>query len=807
MFFAQLKKHYYRKKKLNMKFTFTLISFFISIIAFSQNAQIKGQITDSQSNEPVPFANIVVQGTTIGTTSDIDGNFVIKGLTSGYVKLQISFIGYKTKTSSDVFVNNNDIPFIKIELEPDQNLLDEVLVRVKPFEKKEEALISMQSIGVKEIENNPGSNRDISRVIQSFPGVGSTPAFRNDIIIRGGGPSENRFFLDGVEIPVLNHFSTQGASGGPVGIINADFIRNVDFYSASFPASKYNALSGVFDFTQKEGSKDKTNLQVTLGASETALTIDGPIGKKTSYIFSVRRSYLQFLFSAIGLPFLPTFNDYQLKIKTNIDQKNQFTLISIGSLDQLSLNNSIKDPTPSQEYILSQIPINNQWSYTIGGVYKHFFEKGYHSFILSRNRLNNQFYKYPDNNESLSKSFDYNSSEAENKLRYEFDYRSGGIKYSLSTNLEYANYSNETKQQVYLSDSLINFMYQTQLNVFKYGISAQASKRILNNRLLLSLGVRMDGNDYNSNTQNLLNQFSPRLSASYTLTEKVALNAGVGRYFQQAAYTTLGYRDNNDVLVNQNEVKYIGLNQYNLGVEHRFSDKVIFSIEGFYKDYFQYPIDRITGASLANQGAGYSTIAGASSVIFNGKGQALGIELLNRWSYKTFSILASYTYVRSLFTNALGEYIPSSWDSKHLLTITGSKDLKKNWRIGFKWRFVGGLPYTPYDLKTSSNVQAWDATGQPYYDYTNLNGERFSSFHQLDLRIDKNFFFNKWTLMLYLDIQNAYNFQNKGQDFIIREKNTDGTYKTINNNTQYVLKSVPNESGTVLPTIGIMVKF
>jgi hypothetical protein len=605
---------------------------------------------------------------------------------------------------------------------------------------------------------------------------------------------------------VLNHFSTQGASGGPVGIINADFIRKVNFYSSAFPADKYNALSGILDFKLKDGSREKTNFQFTLGASETALTLDGPIGKKTSYIFSVRRSYLQFLFSAIGLPFLPTYNDYQLKVKTNINKRSSFELISLGSLDHLSLNTGIENPDASQEYILSQIPVNNQWSYTIGGVYRNYFDKGSHTFVISRNMLNNQLYKYPNNDKTQPKSLDYISTEAENKFRYELTFKKSDIKYSFSGNLEYADYTNQTSQQLFLNDSLINFQYKTNLNVFKYGLSGQASKRFLKSRLLVSLGIRFDGNNYNSNTANPLSQTSPRVSASYALNDKTAINAGVGRYFQQAAYTTMGFRNNAGQLVNAGSVKYIGLNQYNLGVEHKFTQKVLLSVEGFYKDYFQYPIDLITGASLANQGAGYA-VAGVSPVEFTGKGMAYGFEILNRWNLKTFKLLASYTFVRSLFTDIEGDYIPSSWDSKHLLTITGTKELPRNWRVGFKWRFVGGLPYTPYDLEKSAKVSAWDANGKPYEDYTQLNGLRFEPFHQLDLRIDKNFFFDKWALMLYLDIQNAYNFKNTGQDYIVREKNPDGSYKTVNNGTEYVLKAVPNQSGTILPSIGIMIKF
>jgi len=787
-----------------------IITIFIllnSILLFSQTGEVHGKITDINNNKPVAFANVVVAGTQIGATSDFNGEFIITGLEPGYVKLQVSFIGYIPAFSDEVLVSNNNIPFIEIKLEPSEETLDEVVIKADPFEKAIEAPLSMQTIRTKEIESNPGSNRDISRVIQSFPGVGSTPAFRNDVIIRGGGPSENRFFLDGIEIPVLNHFSTQGASGGPVGIINADFIQSVDFYSGSFPANKYNALSGILDFKQKEGSKDKTNFQVAIGASEAAFTVEGPVGKKTSYIFSVRRSYLQLLFSAIGLPFLPTFNDYQFKLRTDINERNKLTVISIGSLDQLTLNTGIEDPDEGQQYLLAQVPVNNQWSYTFGVVYNNYFKNGYHTVVMSRNMLNNKFYKYPDNNEDLPKSFDYSSTEAENKLRYELTFRKKGFKYNFTANTEYADYTNTTFQEVYLNDSLFDLNYNTDLNIVKYGFSGQASKSIFKSRLLVSLGIRFDGNNYNSSTSNPLNQFSPRLSLSYALTAKTSINGGIGRYFQQPAYTTLGFRDNAGNLVNKDAAKYIGVTQYALGAEHRFSDKVLLSVEGFYKDYFQYPIDLITGASLANQGANYSSVAGAAPVSFTGKGRATGFEVLNRVNYDKYTLLAAYTYVRSLFTDLNGDYIASSWDSKHLFTFTGYRDFNNNWRMGLKWRFVGGLPYTPYDLETSANVEAWDAKGQPYLDFDQLNTLRFNSFHQLDVRIDKNFFFKKWSLMVYLDIQNLYNFKVAGQDYIIREKNPDGSYMTVNNGKDYVLKSVPNESGTVLPTIGIMVKF
>jgi len=219
--------------------------------------------------------------------------------------------------------------------------IEDVVVRASPFRKKLESPLSVRIVGIQEIEKNPGGNRDISRVIQSFPGVGSTPAFRNDVIVRGGGPNENRFYLDEIEIPYLNHFSTQGASGGPVGIINVDFIREFEFYSGAFPASKGNAMSSVLSFRQIDGNDEKFRFRATVGASDLGLTADGPTGNNSTLIMSLRRSYLQFLFSALDLPFLPTYNDFQFKHKTRIEDKGELTVIGIGALDDFELNNIV----------------------------------------------------------------------------------------------------------------------------------------------------------------------------------------------------------------------------------------------------------------------------------------------------------------------------------------------------------------------------------------------------------------------------------------------------------------------------------
>ncbi len=793
-----------------MKRTLLLISIiFIAFSTWAQNGIVKGRVLDANSNEPLPFVNVVVLGTQTGAITDLDGNFQIFALKPGFIRLTTSFVGYKSVVSDEVEISNANTAFLEIRMESSDLEIEEIKVVASQFRKTEESPVSLRSIGVGEIETNPGANRDISKVIQSFPGVASTPAFRNDVIIRGGGPSESVFYLDGIEVPNINHFATQGASGGPVGILNADFIREVKYYSGAFPANRGDALSGILEFNQIDGNSEKTKFRGTLGASELSATFDGPIGEKTNFIVSVRRSYLKFLFGILELPFLPTFNDIQFKVKTKIDTRNEITFIGLGAIDEFALNLDIENPDTQQVYIVNQIPVNEQWTYTLGGIYKHFHENGFFSVALSRNMLNNSTYKYFENDESKPENLviDYLSREMENKLRIENNNRWKGLRLNYGGNLDLVRYTNNTYQKRFFQGKQVEINYDTDLVFWRYAMFGQISQNFLADALIVSAGVRFDGNSYSALMANPLTQFSPRASVSYSFTPELSLNANVGRYYQLPYYTAMGYQKNGVFVNKENDLSYIAANHYIMGIEYKPSQIVQFSAEGFYKSYSNYPFSLNDSISLANKGADFGVI-GDEEVVSIAKGRAYGFEVLARFNNrKNLNGNLSYTLVRSEFEDLnTGEYIPSSWDSRHLLTVFGTYKMKNDWSIGGKWRFVGGLPYTPYDLEKSSLLPAWEALGGPYLDYSKLNRERFRSFHQLDLRVDKAFYLKKFTAKFYLDIQNVYNFQAESADIIVREKDSDGNYLLNNNGANYVLQRVKNTVGTVLPTIGIIIE-
>ena len=786
---------------------------FLLTTVFSQSGKIEGRVFNALNNEPLPFSNILVTGTQIGSISDFEGNFIITGIPPGFVTLTVSSLGYETVITEEIQVTNAKTANVEVSLKETTLSLNEVTVTASKFRKKEESPVSMRVLSVSEIETSPGANRDISKVIQTLPGVAALPGpNRNDIIVRGGASSESRFYLDDVEIPNINHFSTQGASGGTNGILNADFIREVEFYSGAFPASRGNALSGVFNFSQIDGNKEKMKFRGTLGASELSLTTDGPIGENTSYIFSVRRSYLQFLFKALGLPFLPTFNDYQFKVRSRIDDKNELKLISIGALDQFALDTDLKNPTEDQQYILNYLPVYTQWSYAIGGVYKHYREKGYSTVVLSRNMLNNRIYKYDDNDADVEskKQLDYISEEIENKLRIENITRTeNGWKLMAGANAELAKYNNSTYQKLFTPFGEDTINYNTDLVFYKWGLFGQASKKLMNDRLILSFGLRTDANTYSSDMSNPLDQVSPRFSVSYLLTDNYSLNFNTGRYYQLPPYTSLGYRNDAGTLVNKNNgIKYISADHIVAGVEYKPNSRSKFSVEGFYKYYSQYPFLLKDSLSLGHKMVDFGVV-GDEEVTSSSTGRAYGAEFLAQLALKNkTNVVVSYTYAISEFEDKIGGFQPSGWDNRHILVLVVSKKFNKNWNAGFKWRFAGGLPYTPYDLQKSALVSAWDLKGQPYMDYDMLNSMRFKPFHQLDIRVDKVFYFTKSSLKIYVDIQNLYNFKSEGQDRITNLDEEGNPVIDPDDNTKYNLRTIENEgNGTVLPTIGIIYDF
>lgn len=786
------------------------ISLFILLCCLCWNVlaaeyQIKGVVIDKSTRQPLEFVNVLVVGLGIGASTDANGNFLITQVPPGIYRLQASFLGYKTELTPEYRVNHVT-PYVQIELEEENASLNEVVVTASPFQKVPESPVSLRVIGLQEIEKAPGANRDISKVVQNYPGVAFSPiGYRNDLIVRGGGPSENRFYLDGVEIPNINHFSTQGASGGPVGLIDADLIRSVKFYSGAFPADKGNALSSVLDFSLRDGDMERNSLKATLGASEVSLSSNGHIGNKTSYLVSVRQSYLQALFKILGLPFLPAYTDASFKIKTRFDSHNELTLLGLGGIDRMKLNLGIEGE--DAEYMLSYLPEINQETYTVGGVYRHYSQQHVQSIVLSQSYLNNRNVKYRDNDESSEENLTLRlgSIEQETKLRMENTSSWSVWKVKAGFDLNYSRYKSNEYRKVF-DNALREYDYHTDLSLWRWGMFASVDYAAPDKSFTASMGVRTDGNNYSDKMKELWRQLSPRLSVSYRLIEGLTLSGHVGLYYQLPSYTALGFKGEEGEYVNRH-LDYISVSQESLGLSWTPNENMELSVEGFYKLYGHMPFSLSDQIPLSCKGNDYGTI-GNEALSSEAKGRSYGVELMFKWLLtQKLNLSSSLTIFKSEFKDGeQGSYVPSAWDNRFILNMSGTYNFPKHWSLGAKVSCIGGSPYTPYDVEKSSLVEAWNVQGRAYYDYSRYNQERLPVFGQLDVRVDKTFYLKKCMLGFYLDIQNITASKLRQPDALMSTGQIENPSAPLSEQ-RYVMKSIRQESGTLLPTLGITFEY
>ena len=815
-----------------MKFKFllvlSLLFFFIDALK-AQNtpqARISGYAIDKNTLKPIPGISIKLESTNKGTTTDSTGFFRITNITPGSYNISFSILNYNAKTINNVVLTSGNETTISIELEMAAKKLDEIVITNRRNSAKATSLespLSVQRMTTEEIKRNPGGNFDISKVIQSLPGVGGGVGgggFRNDIIIRGGAPSENVYYLDGIEIPVINHFGTQGSGGGPQGILNANFIEEVKMNTSAFDARYDNALSSVLQFKQKSGNSYKTQGNVILSATELAITLDGPLSKKTTYLASIRRSYLQLLFEAIDLPIRPNYWDYQFKTTTRINDKTTLSFMGIGAIDEFKFA-APKEASDEKLYVINSNPMINQWNYTVGASLKKLTANGFWNLALSRNSLNNQADKYEDNDNpsDATRTLMTNSTETENKLRFDASTTVNGLKLSYGASAQFVDFDNSyfnvyrkavknTAGAIIQPAVIVNSV--NKVDFLKYGAFVQLSKRIMNESMAISLGTRIDGNSLGNSEANPFKQFSPRLSFSYAATSKTNLNASIGRYHKLPAYTQLAY-SNPMQAVNSNPGKYISSNHYVAGIEHLPSSSIRFTLEGFYKGYSNYPISLLDGVSLANKGTEFGSI-GNEPISQAGKGKAYGIEFLaqKKLTKRFFGIL-SYTFYHSTFTNQKAEYIPASWDNRHLVSLTWGYKFKRNWELGLKFRYQGAAPNTPFDMTASRLNYLTQGTG--ILDNKNYNSLRLDAFHASDVRIDKKWNFNRFTLDLYLDVTNWYVAKTPGAAQYTFKRNGTAGFATTDGNpirmdgSNAIPLLLENSDAFSTPSFGFIVEF
>ena len=717
-----------------------------SLILSQIDGTINGYVFDSKSQLPLLGANIIIEGTDKGSISNEYGFFEISNIKPESYNLSISYLGYQSKKIFNVIIKSKGNQTLEIYLLESTQKLEEIVLFESPFKKSKETPLSINTFSRVEIESYPGADNDVTKVVQSMPGLSpSVGGFRNDIIIRGGAPNETVYYLDEIEIPNINHFSTQGSAGGPQGMINISFIDEVTLSTSAFGVEYDNPLSGVLQFNQKNGNPKEISGNFRFGASDSAITIEGPISSdKTTFIFSARKSYLQFLFKLIGLPIRPDYWDFQGKINHKINEYNTINFIGLGAIDDFSVE-APEDFDLTQQSFLEQVPIIKQNSTTLGVSWIRKFKESKGQFILalSTNKLKNIFSRYYDNENLEELFFKNDSHEWETKLRAKTINYINDWKITWGANIQYSDYYNNT------SDIINQLDYITKINFYKYGVFGGISKSFMDSKLDISLGIRADEDNFSQGSK-IIENISPRIATSYALSEdrRLKWNSSLGTYFKIPTYTVLGFKDFSGSFINRS-AKYTKSNHYVTGLEYSLGNASRISIEGFIKKYDNFPISIVDEVSLANKGADFEVL-GNEDVITDGKGKTKGIEVMFQQKLtRNFYGIFSYTFFSSEFTDINGNYLPSVWDSRHLSSFSGGYKLKKNWEISSRWRFAGKTPFVPYDLDSSlSNYPNMTL------DYSQLGNVKLGNFSQLDIRFDKKWNKEKISINFFVEILN-----------------------------------------------------
>lgn len=754
-------------------FSYAFFLFLLSSLLFSQSptGTITGRVINKFNQSGVIGATVRVLGTEKGAITNEDGKFIIKNVPTGIYQVRVSSIGFKTYIQSDVDVNSARPIVLQIELTESTIELEAAEVSASYFSKSIEASTSTQSLSFDEIRRAPGVQEDVLRATALLPGVNVTAAGRNDLIVRGGAPFENLFVVDNIEVPNINHFGSQGSTGGPLSIVNLDFVRNVEFSAGGFPATYGDKTSSLTKITLRNGNEEEFGGILNLSATQFGLSTEGPVGDNGSFLFSVRRSYLDLLFELAGFSFIPQFWDFTGKMDYRLDSKNQLSFLTIAAINSVTLNNEDED----QAYDNSQVTVPNQWQYFTGITWKHLFEKGFATVTLGRSFTDFETFQ---NDTNLVEIYRNDSQEGEVSLQTNLTLQIAnngeltvGNMFKYGSQLEYdilipgyLRVDDEGNEQP--------LEISRTFNTVKNATYATYSQTIGKSKL--SGGLRLNYYDFTKEALYL----APRFSYTFALNEKHSFSASAGRYFQSPSYIWL-------LGESEGDLSPVRADQVVLNYSHNPRPDLLVQFEVYYKWYENYPA-RVwrPNAVLAPSGFADATSDipfGLEPLINDASGFARGIEFFvqKRFSEIPLYGLFSLTISESYFTSLDGVERRGSFDSPIIINLAAGYRFNSNWEASFKFRGAAGVPTTPYNE---------DGT----LDFSQFNeGERFPFFHAVDVRVDRRWNFMKYGLILYVDIQNIYNNAN------ITSERWDPREQRV----------VRNESIGLLPTIGVNFEF
>ena len=743
---------------------------------FAQKGAIQGHVVDQTTLQPLIGANIVVKDTPMGASTDMDGLYEIEAVPVGIYILEISYMGYQKQTLPSVVVKTNRTTRVNASLSMDVVEGDAVTVTAGYFSKNEESPVSALSLNHEEIRRSPGAREDVSRMIQNMPGVNMSHDDRNDLIVRGGSPTEVLFMIDHFEVPNPNHFGTQGASGGPISMVNNEFIENVDFSSGGFGAAYGQKLSGVMAIQFREGSRERMHGKLNLDFGGAGGFVEGPLNKgKGSYLLGFHRSYLELIKQYVAEDGLPIYTNMQGKIVYDLNPSNQLNLLFLGGDDKIFLHDDFDidhfetgvmdtvdydDPVDfkTRQY-MAGINLRTFWHprlysiFSVSHTYNHFHTKVWDRRLAGFRTVDNDF----ESKEQVLKQVYYTNQSVEEVSHFKSDWTWSLPNHdalSFGTYIKILQFDHdityhpiyEDRPDLYGQNPSPILISMNQEPTQKFG-SYLNYKLDLGRRVIINTGVRYDEFKLLKDRN-----ISPRLSLSFNATHRLTLNAGAGRYYQSPEFIYISGNPNN-----RNTLKEIGADHLVAGFDYLLTENTRFTCEGYYKTYFDYPVVNKPGyemVSMANVGADFGA-DGMYELGSRGKGKVKGVDLMIQkkvvdhiWG------LASYSFSDIQHTALDNMYRPGKFDNRHVLSLVLGFRLSKKHEFSFKYRYAGGTPYTPFDDVASK------AADTGVLDLTRLNDLRYDDYQRLDLRYDSRDFYEHFTLISYMSIENVFDQKN-----------------------------------------------
>ena len=722
--------------------TLLALLFFTSpttLFAADRSGTIKGTIVDGATKRPLPGANLAVMDQSIGAIAADDGRFVVTDVPVGLHRLQVSMIGYDSVIRPDVVVRSNRITSVDIELTQRARGMGETVVVADYFSKIEEEAVSAVNFNYEEIRRSPGSAGDISRLLQAMPSVNINTDQRNDLIVRGGSPAENLTIVDNIEIPNINHFPTQGASGGPIGLLNIDLIDDVIFYAGGFSAAHGDRLSSVMIVDMREGNRDEFDGEANMSMAGAGFIFESPIQRgRGSWVFSTRRSYLDLIVGAIGTGAVPEYSDIQGKLVYDISPAHKLSLLSISGFDHIDIEPDDGDENDFVVVNTDQHVLGGNWRWLWGA-------NGYANTSLAFTLAD--FSTDVQDGVTRERVYENDSRERALVLRSSFEY-SPAAGTALSAGVvarrvfsDYSIFSDDDTNRV--GAFIPELRIGEDITAAKIGLFVNW-EQALRRRLSTTIGVRFDYFDLNEEFD-----LAPRLALTYTLDERTSINAAAGIYYQNLPPLFLVQHQDNRELENPRADHFV------LGLRRRLTPETLFTLEAYLKRYSELPYDPDDPtAPVIDAFADFGSPT-PGRLTGGGEAESKGLEaLVQKKLARDVYGSVSYSYSISKYTDRNGVERNRTFDNRHLFSLIFGYRPSDRFEYSVRWRYAGGRPHTPFD------EQASDELGTGIIDRDRINAERLPSYHRLDLRFDYRKHYDRFNLVSFFTVLNSYNRAN-----------------------------------------------